>query len=207
MTLPTFVGIGVPRAGTTWLHTLLEGHPQVYLPTRRKEVRFFDRHFEHGPDWYEGFFCPPDEAARYAGDRRDLAPIPVRPRVRRSDLEGASFGEAPRHAQASRRSGVLPVRVHPPAAQLPRIVRGVHPNEAESTRDGLLQRVPHEVPPAVPPRPAPPARLRGGGLRRKHGARRSRFLPRRDGGGLPGVDPAGERQQRAEVPLASPAWP
>ena len=65
MTLPTFVGIGVPRAGTTWLHTLLEGHPEVYLPTRRKEVRFFDRHFEHGPDWYEGFFCPPDEAARY----------------------------------------------------------------------------------------------------------------------------------------------
>ena len=65
MTLPTFVGIGVPRAGTTWLHTLLEGHPQVYLPTRRKEVRFFDRHFEHGPDWYEGFFCPADEAARY----------------------------------------------------------------------------------------------------------------------------------------------
>jgi hypothetical protein len=65
MTLPTFVGIGVPRAGTTWLHTLLEGHPQVYLPTRRKEVRFFDRHFEHGPEWYEGFFCPPDEAVRY----------------------------------------------------------------------------------------------------------------------------------------------
>ena len=65
MTLPTFVGIGVPRAGTTWLHTLLDGHPQVYLPTRRKEVRFFDRHFEHGLDWYEGFFCTPGEAARY----------------------------------------------------------------------------------------------------------------------------------------------
>ncbi len=65
MTLPTFVGIGVPRAGTTWLHTLLDGHPQVYLPTRRKEVRFFDRHFQRGLDWYEGFFCPPSEAARY----------------------------------------------------------------------------------------------------------------------------------------------
>jgi sulfotransferase family protein len=65
MTLPTFVGIGVPRAGTTWLHTLLDGHPQVYLPTRRKEVRFFDRHHERGLDWYEGFFCPPSEVARY----------------------------------------------------------------------------------------------------------------------------------------------
>ena len=48
MTLPTFLGIGVPRAGTTWLHTLLSGHPDAYLPTRRKEVRFFDRHLIEG---------------------------------------------------------------------------------------------------------------------------------------------------------------
>jgi Sulfotransferase domain len=66
MTLPTFLGIGVPRAGTTWLHQLLSAHPDVYLPSRRKEVRFFDRHQEEGRAWYEGFFCPPDEAGRYA---------------------------------------------------------------------------------------------------------------------------------------------
>ena len=66
MTLPTFLGIGVPRAGTTWLHQLLSAHPDVYLPSRRKEVRFFDRHHEEGQGWYEGFFCPPDEAGRYA---------------------------------------------------------------------------------------------------------------------------------------------
>jgi hypothetical protein len=66
VTLPTFLGIGVPRAGTTWLHTLLSAHPDVYLPTRRKEVRFFDRHHALGQAWYEEFFCPPDEAARYA---------------------------------------------------------------------------------------------------------------------------------------------
>lgn len=66
MTLPTFLGIGVPRAGTTWLHTLLSGHPDVYLPTKRKEIRFFDRHFEHGLEWYGSFFCPPEEADRYA---------------------------------------------------------------------------------------------------------------------------------------------
>lgn len=65
MTLPTFLGIGVPRAGTTWLHTLLSGHPDVYLPTKRKEVRFFDRHYQHGLAWYEGFFCRPEEADRY----------------------------------------------------------------------------------------------------------------------------------------------
>lgn len=65
MTLPTFLGIGVPRAGTTWLHTLLSGHPDVYLPVKRKEVRFFDRHFGHGPSWYEAFFPPSEEASRY----------------------------------------------------------------------------------------------------------------------------------------------
>jgi hypothetical protein len=65
MTLPTFLGIGVQRAGTTWLHTLLASHPDVYMPTRRKEIRFFERYFDRGLDWYQGFFCPPDEAARY----------------------------------------------------------------------------------------------------------------------------------------------
>ena len=66
MTLPTFLGIGVPRAGTTWLHQLLSAHPDVYLPSRRKEVRFFDRHHEEGQAWYEAFFCPSDEAGRYS---------------------------------------------------------------------------------------------------------------------------------------------
>ena len=65
MTLPTFVGIGVARGGTTWLHTLLSGHPDVYMPTRRKEVRFFDRNHERGLDWYESFFCPTAEADRF----------------------------------------------------------------------------------------------------------------------------------------------
>lgn len=57
MTLPTFVGIGVPRAGTTWLHALLDGHPDVFVPAKRKEIRFFDRHFERGIGWYEAFFA------------------------------------------------------------------------------------------------------------------------------------------------------
>ena len=65
MTLPTFVGIGVPRGGTTWLHTLLASHPEVYVPKRRKEIRFFDRHYEKGLAWYESFFCPPQERYRY----------------------------------------------------------------------------------------------------------------------------------------------
>jgi hypothetical protein len=65
MTLPTFLGIGVPRAGTTWLHALLAGHPSVYLPTQRKEIRYFDRHHAEGTAWYESFFCPPEDERRY----------------------------------------------------------------------------------------------------------------------------------------------
>jgi hypothetical protein len=65
VTLPTFLGIGVPRAGTTWLHTLLAAHPDVYLPTKRKEVRFFDRHFDKGTAWYESYFPGAEEARGY----------------------------------------------------------------------------------------------------------------------------------------------
>jgi len=65
MTLPTFLGIGVPRAGTTWLHSLLASHPDVYMPTIRKEIRFFDRYYTRGLSWYETFFCPPEQADKY----------------------------------------------------------------------------------------------------------------------------------------------
>lgn len=65
MVLPTFLGIGVQRAGTTWLHTLLASHPEVYMPSRRKEVCFFNRYYERGPDWYSTYFCPPEEAHKY----------------------------------------------------------------------------------------------------------------------------------------------
>ena len=65
MTLPTFLGIGVQRGGSTWLHTLLASHPDVYMPTIRKEIRFFDRYYENGLGWYESFFCPPEDARNY----------------------------------------------------------------------------------------------------------------------------------------------
>jgi len=35
------------------------------MPSRRKEIRFFDRHYEEGIEWYEAFFCPTEEAASY----------------------------------------------------------------------------------------------------------------------------------------------
>lgn len=55
--LPTFIGIGAPKAGTTWLYQLLDSHPDVCMSQNRKEVHYFDRHFERGPGWYERFFA------------------------------------------------------------------------------------------------------------------------------------------------------
>lgn len=65
MTLPTFLGIGSQRSGTTWLHLLLETHPEVYMPTRRKELHFFDWYYDRGLKWYEKFFPTPQQALHY----------------------------------------------------------------------------------------------------------------------------------------------
>lgn len=65
MTLPTFLGIGAPRAGTTWLNTLLTSHPDVCTPTLRDEINFFDQYYERGLGWYESLFCPLEQAAKY----------------------------------------------------------------------------------------------------------------------------------------------
>ena len=56
MTRPSFIGIGAQRAGSTWLHELLSAHTGVYMPTRRKEVHYFDRYLSRGSGWYEAFF-------------------------------------------------------------------------------------------------------------------------------------------------------
>lgn len=65
MTLPNFLGIGAPRAGTTWLHELLDSHPDVFTPTVRKEINFFDHYFDRGVDWYERFFPSAEQSAEY----------------------------------------------------------------------------------------------------------------------------------------------
>ena len=65
MTLPTFLGIGVMRGGTTWLHALLDSHPDVYVPQQRKEIFFFYLYYDRGLAWYEKFFPATAEAGSY----------------------------------------------------------------------------------------------------------------------------------------------
>ena len=47
---PFFIGIGAQRAGTSWLHSCLCEHPEIYMP--RKEMHFFDNKYEKGVEWY-----------------------------------------------------------------------------------------------------------------------------------------------------------
>jgi len=52
--LPTFIGVGPPRTGTTWLDAILRGH--VNLPMGLKETLFFDQRYELGLAWYQTHF-------------------------------------------------------------------------------------------------------------------------------------------------------
>ncbi|MBB4062407.1 sulfotransferase domain-containing protein [Salinibacter ruber] len=63
--LPDFLNLGVARCGTSWLHNLLDSHPNVYVPKRRKEVHFFCNHYEKGLEWYKGFFPQKEYEDRY----------------------------------------------------------------------------------------------------------------------------------------------
>lgn len=53
--VPTFLGIGPGKSGTTWLYRVLRAHPEVYMsPT--KETLYFSDQFHRGRDWYLSFF-------------------------------------------------------------------------------------------------------------------------------------------------------
>ena len=53
---PSFVGIGALKAGSTFLDGLLRSHPGLCLPSSVKEVDFFSRHYDRGPQWYREQF-------------------------------------------------------------------------------------------------------------------------------------------------------
>jgi len=51
-----FIGVGFPRSGTTWLHEVMKAHPDIYVPTLRKELNFFKGQANLDWDWYRSFF-------------------------------------------------------------------------------------------------------------------------------------------------------
>lgn len=52
---PTYIGIGAQKCASSWLHLILEEHPEVGV-CETKEVDFFSFHFERGYQWYESQF-------------------------------------------------------------------------------------------------------------------------------------------------------
>lgn len=55
-TLPDFLILGAEKAGTTFLYSLLQEHPN-FRAAAKKEVHYFDsRKFEFGPQWYRAQF-------------------------------------------------------------------------------------------------------------------------------------------------------
>ncbi len=53
--LPDFLIIGGQRCGSTSLFSYLSQHPRI-VPSYKKEVHYFDLHFDRGSDWYRSHF-------------------------------------------------------------------------------------------------------------------------------------------------------
>ena len=50
--LPDFYIIGVQKSGTSALYDYLIQHPCIY-PVRTKEIRYFDKYYKNGNNWYQ----------------------------------------------------------------------------------------------------------------------------------------------------------
>src|SRR5438046_4720334 len=59
--LPTFVGIGSMRCGSTWLYEVLKCHPDIRMSDCKEMSFFFMRQMlQHDLGWYEAHFEPED---------------------------------------------------------------------------------------------------------------------------------------------------
>lgn len=50
-----FIGIGVAKSGTTWIHQCLEEHPGICVSVP-KETRFFSHDYDKGVEYYKKYF-------------------------------------------------------------------------------------------------------------------------------------------------------
>ena len=67
--LPNFIHAGVPKSASATIRTVLQAHPDVFVP-RQKEPNFFarDNHFALGSDWYSATYFADSNGARILGD-------------------------------------------------------------------------------------------------------------------------------------------
>lgn len=139
--LPNFLHLGPGKSGSTWLHETLCLHPQVHL-SPAKDLYFFSRYYDRGPDWYAeqfhgatsehtvvGEVCPDYLAARSAADRifETLGP-PARLMVTLRDPADRAF------------SSYLYLQKHGLAAQTFRDTARANPELVEEGRYGTQLR-------------------------------------------------------------------
>ena len=72
-TRPTYVGIGAQKCASTWLHRMLEAHPQVCVPSV-KEVDFFSYRYDRGYQWYERCFAGRHDSNQPARASGEISP-------------------------------------------------------------------------------------------------------------------------------------
>ena len=53
--LPNFLYIGTSKAGSTWLYSVLDHHPDIYMAPG-KSLYFFCHHYGRGWNWYQSHF-------------------------------------------------------------------------------------------------------------------------------------------------------
>jgi len=55
-----FIFLGPSKTASTWIFEALRGHPSLFVPAS-KDIYFFDRFYDRGIAWYDGFFkdAPP----------------------------------------------------------------------------------------------------------------------------------------------------
>ncbi|MEM9387385.1 MAG: sulfotransferase [Pseudomonadota bacterium] len=82
---PTFVCIGAPKCGTTWLYQQLASHPQIWLPPE-KEVRYFNKRYP-----IENSEAPPGRRMGLFGLFRDHPRRVITRALRRSLSPRAGF--------------------------------------------------------------------------------------------------------------------
>ena len=65
--LPSFLFIGGPKCGSTWIYKALKAHPEIYVP-EAKELFFFDKYYNKGFDWYLSYFKNIDSGEKAFGE-------------------------------------------------------------------------------------------------------------------------------------------
>lgn len=71
--LPNFIIIGEQKCGTTTLYEHLIKHPKI-IPALRKEIHFFDNHYDNGLNMYKAFFPTNNEIQQNSSITGEASP-------------------------------------------------------------------------------------------------------------------------------------